>query len=174
VPVQFSCHGLAGDGALTHHEWIADGPDDPRPALAAALVEACSDARTVVAYNARFERRCIDDLADAVPGLADELRDITERLADLLPVVRDHVYHPDFHGSFSLKAVLPALVPGSGYADLEVAEGATASAELDRLLFRADTLTPGERGHLRDALLRYCALDTLAMVRLLDRLRELA
>jgi hypothetical protein len=174
VPVQFSCDRPAPDGAIGHHEWLADRPGDPRPELARALVAACLGARTVVAYNAQFERRCIEMLADAVPDLADDLLDIAERLADPLPIIREHVYHPDFHGSFSLKSVLPAMVPGSGYDNLEVAEGATASVELERLMFRADSMTQDERRLLREALLRYCALDTMSMVRLLDRLRDLA
>ena len=174
VPVQFSCDRSGPDGTIDHHEWLADGPGDPRPELARALVAACRGARTVVAYNASFERRCIEMLADAVPDLADDLLDIAERLQDPLPVVREHVYHPDFHGSFSLKSVLPALVPGPGYDELEVAEGGTASVELERRMFHADTMTADEKQHLRDALLRYCALDTMSMVRLLDELRELA
>lgn len=171
VPVQFSCPRPAQNGSIAHHEWIADGPGDPRPELARQLVGACRGARTVVAYNASFERGCIERLAAVMPELADALRGIAARLVDLLPVVRAHVYHPDFHGSLSLKAVLPALVPGPGYEELEVAEGATASLELERLILRGDAMTPGERQHLRDALLRYCALDTMSMVRLLARLR---
>ncbi len=221
VPVQFSCDRLAPDGTIAHHEWLADGPGDPRPELARALVAACRGARTVVAYNAHFERGCIERLAEAVPELADDLLAIAARLADPLPIVRAHVYHPDFHGSFSLKSVLPALVPSVGinvgagfapniayptlsdvgaglaparagmatpatggtpgqsssnspYADLEIAEGATAAIELERLLFRGDAMTAAEKQHLRDALLRYCAVDTTSMVMLLDRLRELA
>jgi Domain of unknown function(DUF2779) len=244
VPVQFSCDVEAAGGTLAHHEWLADGPGDPRPELARALVAACAGARTVVAYNAGFERGCIERLANAVPALADDLLAIAGRLADPLPIVRAHVYHPDFHGSFSLKSVLPALVQGpasevndsapggraphltpvgraprppcdgvphgpdagaglappragiatpapepaviarseattqsrpqSPYADLEIAEGATAAVELERLLFRGETMTAAERAHLRGALLRYCAVDTMSMVRLLDRLRELA
>jgi hypothetical protein len=88
-------------------------------------------------------------------------------------VVRDHVYHPDFGGSFSLKAVLPALVPGPGYDDLEIAEGTAASVELERLLFDP-SMGADQRRHLREALLRYCAQDTLGLVGLLRRLRELA
>ena len=173
VPVQFSCHRPAADGTLTHHEWIADGPRDPRPELARQLVAACRGARTVVAYNAGFERGCIERLAATVPELADELLGIAARLADPLPVVREHVYHPEFGGSFSLKAVLPALVPGPAYEGLEVAEGATASVELERLMFAGDAMPAEDRQRLRDALLRYCAVDTMSMVRLLERLREL-
>jgi len=74
-------------------------------------------------------------------------------------VVRNHVYHPEFGGSFGLKAVLPALVPGPGYDELEVAEGATASIELERLMFRGGSMRSEERQRLREALLRYCALE---------------
>ena len=70
VPVQFSCHVAQADGQVTHHAWLAEGPEDPRPALAERLVAACRGARTVVAYNAPFERRCLEQLADAVPHLA--------------------------------------------------------------------------------------------------------
>ncbi len=174
VPVQFSCHRLAADGTVAHHEWLADGPEDPRPGLARRLVEACRGARTVVAYNASFERQGIESLAAAVPELSEELLDIAARLADLLPVVRNHVYHPAFGGSFSLKAVVPALVPGPGYDELEVAEGATASVELERLMFRGDGMPAEERQRLREALLRYCSLDTSGLVGLLARLRDLA
>jgi len=173
IPAQFSCHHLAADGTLTHDEWIADGPGDPRPELARRLLDACPGRGTIVAYNAGFERRGIETLADGVPHLADDLLAVAGRLADLLPVVRDHVYHPGFGGSFSLKAVLPALVPGPGYDDLEIAEGTIASVELERLMFDT-TMGAEEQQHLRRVLLRYCARDTLGLVGLLGRLRELA
>jgi hypothetical protein len=99
---------------------------------------------------------------------------VQSRIVDLLPVVRDHVYHPAFGGSFSLKAVLPALVPHLSYEGLAIAEGTAASAALDRLLFGGDAVSAEERASLERALLAYCALDTLAMVRLLARLREWA
>jgi hypothetical protein len=174
VPVQFSCHLANGDGRYTHFDWLADGPGDPRPALAERLVEACGSARAVVAYFARFEKDCLEHLAAAVPALATELRGIASRLVDLLPVVRDHVYDPAFGGSFSLKKVLPALVPGSGYGGLEIAEGETASHELVRLIFHGEAMMAQERAYLRENLLEYCRRDTLAMIQLLDRLRDLA
>ena len=85
-------------------------------------------------YNAGFEKGRLEDLALAAPGQAAALRDIVSRLVDPLPVVREHVYHPDFEGSFSLKTVLPALVPDLGYGDLAIADGDTASRELTRLV----------------------------------------
>src|SRR5207247_941669 len=173
VPVQFSCHAEERGRGLVHHEWIADGPDDPRLALAQALVEACAGARRVVAYYASFERDCIRHLKAAVPGLERELTRIEQRLVDLLPAIRNHVYHPDFGGSFSIKKTLPALVPGVSYSDLKIADGETATVELLRLMFEGATMPPDERAALRRALLAYCARDSWAMVKMLETLRTL-
>jgi predicted RecB family nuclease len=174
VPVQFSCHVQGADGRVTHHEWLAEGPGDPRPALAARLIRTCESARTVVAYNADFERRCIEQMAEILPALATPLRSIITRLMDLLPVVRNHVYHPDFGGSFSLKSVLPMLVPELGYDTLPISDGGTASVELECLLFSGDGLGPAVKEQLRSDLRRYCHQDTWGLVRLLERLRGLA
>jgi predicted RecB family nuclease len=172
VPVQFSCHVQDVDGRVTHHEWLAEGPEDPRPALAERLIRACEGARTVVAYNAGFERRRIEEMAEVLPTLAEPLRSIVDRLVDLLPVIRNHVYHPDFNGSFSLKSVLPALVLELRYDDLAIADGGTASLELERLLF-SGSLEPKAREQLQSDLLRYCQRDTWALVALLRCLHEL-
>jgi hypothetical protein len=174
IPAQFSCHSERPGGGLEHREWAPEAPGDPRAEIARRVVEACAGARTVVAYNASFEKSCLEALANALPDRAVALRDVMSRLADPLPVVRDHVYHPDFGGSFSLKSILPALVPALGYADLEIAEGESASRVLMQLVADDPTLPPAERALKREALLRYCERDTLAMVRVLSRLRELA
>ena len=88
--------------------------------------------------------------------------------------MRDHVYHPDFGGNFSIKSVLPALVPGLGYDDLEIQGGAAASTALEVLLLDADALDSDARQTLRKNLLSYCERDTLAMVKLHERLKALA
>ena len=173
VPVQFSCHVLT-TAELEHHEWHAEGRADPRESIARALVAACASASTVVAYNAPFEGRCIDALIKAVPALESDLAKIRGRLRDLLPIVRDHVYHPAFQGSFSIKSALPALVPGFGYDDLEVQDGATASAALEAMLLGTDAVTDIERKKVQRDLLEYCKRDTLAMVRLHERLLGIA
>ena len=172
VPVQLSCHVVGVDGATTHHEWLFDGGGDPRPDAARAILAACRGAKTVTAYFSSFEKQCIELVAAVCPDDASELRRIASSLVDLLPIVREHVYHPDFCGSFSLKRVLPALVPEMTYQGLEIAEGGAAQVQLSRLLFDAD-VSEAERREIRDALLRYCKLDTDAMVALERRLLAL-
>jgi predicted RecB family nuclease len=172
VPVQFSCHTVAARNDLSHHAWLADDAADPRREMAARVVDACRGVEVVVAYNASFERAVLDQLARAVPEQAEALAHIEARLVDALPLVRDHVYHPSFGGSFSLKSVLPALVPGMGYEGFEISNGGVASGKLRCLLFD-DDVSPAERDQTREALLQYCPVDTLGVVRLLERLREL-
>ena len=174
VPAQFSCDVVDAAGHVVHHEWLADGGDDPRPEVAERVVDACRGAETVVAYNATFEGLVLRELAEAVPAHAADLTAIETRLIDALPLVRDHVYHPAFGGSFSLKAVLPALVSGMHYDDLDVAGGRAATIELARQMFEREALSGEERERMRSALRRYCAQDTLGVVRLLDRLNALA
>jgi len=173
IAVQMSCHVRAARGGLVHHEFLAEGPGDPRPAIAEAVVAACEGARTVVAYNASFERGRLVHLAENVPSLRTALLDVADRLVDLLPIVRDHVYHPDFGGSFSLKSVAPALVPGLGYEDLEIGEGSAASTILETLLLRADSIPAADRATLRRQLMDYCERDTLATVKVYERLLDL-
>ena len=183
VPVQFSFFLDRGEGEPEHHEWLAEGRGDPRPALAERLVEACEGAAAIVAYNAGFERQCIRGLAEAVPALSEPLVALAAKLVDLLPVVRNHVYHPAFHGSFSLKSVLPALVPALSYDDLAIKDGDAASVHLERMLLGEGlgrSPGPGQMdlfdatpSPLRADLLAYCKRDTWAMVKLLERLRSL-
>ena len=174
VPVQFSCHRVARDGAVRHATWLADGPEDPRRPFAEALLAACEGAQTVVAYNAPFEKRFLRELAVALPDLAPPLEDLSARTEDLLRIVRDHVYHPEFAGSFSLKAVLPALVPALGYDDLAIQDGDTAAAALETLLLEPGAFDKTSRRQLRADLEAYCALDTWGLVQLTDHLRTLA
>lgn len=173
VPVQFSYHERRDDGTWSPDFWLADGWGDPRPALARALVDATRHAEHVAMYTT-FERDRIRDLALAVPELAGELQDLESRLVDLKEVIKAHVAHPGFLGSFSIKRVLTPLVPDLGYGDLEVADGMTASVELARMMREGDRMPQEERDALRAKLLRYCERDTWAMVRLVERLEELA
>lgn len=105
-----------------------------------------------------------------MPEYAERIASIRARLWDLWPFVKRHVYHPQFQGSYSLKAVLPALVPGFSYEGMEVSHGGEAGLVWDQMI-RGD-LDPAARQGLKSALLEYCRQDTLAMVKVLSALRS--
>jgi predicted RecB family nuclease len=170
---QFSYHERQPDGSYTHAEFLAEGPADARQPLAEAMVRATARADGVVMYTS-FEKTRIRALQRAVPHLAGELAALEAKLLDLNPVVRNHVYHPAFRGSFSLKRILSPLVPELSYNDLVIVDGRLASVEIARLLFVADKIPPHERDRVRQDLLDYCRRDTWATVRLLEELHKLA
>jgi len=107
---------------------------------------------------------------NSLPVFEGPLLALCERTFNLLILVRDEYYHPQFHGSFSIKSVLPALVPEMGYGDLEIQHGLIAAIDFGRMV-AADTPTD-ERDRTREALLAYCQRDTEAMVRVFDFLRS--
>ena len=170
---QFSYHEAQPSGTYSHVGWLAAGPEDARPSLARAVIEATSGADHVVMYTP-FERTRIRDLQRDVPELEPELVELERKLLDLHPVVRDFVYHPDFQGSFSIKYVLQPLVPELSYSDLAIADGLVASVEIAQLLFMEEKIAPEDRQRMREDLLAYCERDTWAMVRLLEELKKLA
>ena len=123
----------------------------------------------IVVYNETFESQRLSELAAWLPEFAGRIANIQGRLWDLLPAMRKHVYHPRFAGSYSLKDVLPALVPEMTYEGMEVANGTEAGVAWESLV--RGGLDQAEREKTRKALLEYCGQDTLAMVRLLEQLR---
>lgn len=173
IPFQFSLHVVRHPGAEPeHHSFLAEGREDPRPRFMAALVERIGAAGSILAYNAGFERGVLDGCAQVLPQHAAWVRSLPSRIVDLLePFRKFHCYHPAQHGSASIKAVLPAFT-GKDYSALAIGEGGTASLEFVRVTF--SDVTAEERARVRSHLEEYCQLDTLAMVWLTDKLRELA
>lgn len=172
IPAQFSCHIENDKGDVRHFEWIATGNSDPRIEMVDKLLEACEGAKTIVAYNAKFEKMCLDSIARSVPEMADRLLALKDRFFDLLPLVRNNVYDPEFKGSFSIKSVLPALVPEASYQDLEVANGMIASIRLEQFITEEFEHDAGKT--IVADLLKYCAMDSQALVLLRYALKGLA
>ena len=169
IPFQWSVHVMHAPGtAPEHRQFLADSAADPRRRFLETLVAAVGETGPIVVYNARFEGEHLDALGRIYPDLAPAAAGIRARLWDLLPVMRQHVYHPDFRGSFSLKSVLPALVPALAYDGLEVADGSAAGPVWD-LLVRGHP-EPAEAARLQAALREYCRRDTLGLVELVRTL----
>jgi hypothetical protein len=170
IPFQWSVHRQLGpDAAPEHFEFLADDDRDPRREFVSSLCDALDRRGPIIVYNATFESQRLREMADWLPEYAGAIARIQERLWDLWPFVKRHVYHPQFHGSFSLKTVLPALVPGLSYESMEVAHGDEAGLAWDQMI--RSGVDASERQRLKSALLAYCGQDTLAMVKILDRLR---
>ncbi|RFF29410.1 DUF2779 domain-containing protein [Wenzhouxiangella sediminis] len=170
IPFQFSLHYETPKGELQHMEHLHTEDSDPRPALAHALVHAVGDTGSIVVYSG-YERRMLNELAVAVPELATEIETVKARLWDLLPVVRENYYHPDFNGSFSIKAVLPALLPDRKWSDLAISDGMAAATAYEAAL---NEPTSADAQQTFEQLRSYCAQDTQAMVDVLNELRERA
>ena len=133
-------------------------------------MNAVGDTGSILVYSS-YERRMLNDLAAAVPELAPELEAIKARLWDLLPIVRQHYYHPDFHGSFSIKAVLPALLPDRKWSDLAISDGMAAATAYESAL---NDPTSAEAQQTFQELRSYCHMDTQAMVDLRRELNRIA
>jgi len=173
VPFQFSLHlqKLPGN-ELAHLEYLAVGEGDPRPGFLQALQASLGPEGSIVSYNSSFEISRMRELATQFPDHSAWINLALVRFenADLLQPFRSFaIYHPEQHGSASIKSVLPAFTD-LGYDDLTIQEGGTASNQFLRLL---KGLVPTEEiSGLRQNLLNYCKRDTLAMVKLIEKLRS--
>ncbi len=166
IPFQFSLHTVTAHGGLEHAEFLDLSGGDPSARFADELIWLCGDVPfPVFVYNAAFERSRISELADRFPLKRDVLLAINERIVDLLPIARERYYHPSQQGSWSIKAVLPAVVPDLKYSDLDgVKDGGMA---MEAFLEALHPQTTSARKQLiSEQLLAYCKLDTYAMVRL--------
>lgn len=163
IPTQWSNHIETEEGSVQHHEYLCGDPKDPREELAVRLLESLGREGSICVYSA-YEQAILKSLAETLPPLRRELEQVLARLWDLLPVIQEQYYHPEFGGSFSIKLVLPALVPSLDYGDLDIQEGGVAAQRYYRMVFEETDWVEKER--IREALLNYCRRDSLAMLEL--------
>jgi hypothetical protein len=170
IPFQFSLHRVGEDGSMGHEYFLDLVEGDPSRPLAEKLLAKMGSQGPVFVYNASFERSVIRQLAARFSDLAGPLLAIADRFVDLHPVATAHFYAPSQHGSWSLKAVLPAACPGLSYDDLEgVADGKMAADAYREAITPATARN--RHAEIKSELLEYCRLDTLAMVRLWEKFR---
>ncbi|MDO3377711.1 DUF2779 domain-containing protein [Geoalkalibacter halelectricus] len=173
VPFQYSLHVQKTAGAEPeHHEFLAEPGDDPRRQLIEQLLDLIPENGCVLTYNQTFEKSVLRDFADLFPDLAFEIGKRLENVRDLMvPFRRRDVYRWQMRGSYSIKEVLPAMVPGLSYNGMAVADGMAAMQAYHDMC----AMKPGEDlEQLRRAMLEYCQLDTLAMVLVLEKLSKVA
>ncbi len=170
IPTQYSIHKCSDVGNIVmHKEYLSDTSRDCRRELAMRLINDLETKGSIITYSS-FEKTTINNLARLYVDLSSSLIKLTERIVDLLSIIQKNFYHPNFHGSTSVKVTLPTLVPDMSYDDLNIADGDTASTIYAYMA--QGKYTQKEAETLRKDLLVYCSRDTMAMVKLHERLHE--
>ncbi|EAI4070041.1 DUF2779 domain-containing protein [Campylobacter jejuni] len=172
IPFQYSLH-IDHKDKLEHKEFLSECGVDPRYKLAKKLINDIPKDVCVLAYNASFEKGVIRNLAITYPELSEYLLNIEKNIKDLmLPFQNKDYYHYKMQGSYSIKKVLPALIPDmeKAYKDLELIHNGNEAMQSFELMQNMDQNTQVK---YRKALLEYCKLDTLAMVKILKHLEEI-
>lgn len=172
IPFQYSVHFKeSAESELIHYEFLAEPESDPRIPFIENLLKVLGDKGDIIVYNKAFEITRLKEIARDHPKYAKRIEKLFDRVKDIMiPFQKKYYYTPEMEGSYSIKYVLPALVPELSYANMEIADGGTASLAYESLLNLDDFIKIDE---IKKQLLEYCKLDTLAMVRILEKLESL-
>jgi len=173
IPFQYSLHIEHEDGSLEHKEFLGKEGEDPRRLIAERLCEDIPFGACSLAYNMTFEKKRLEHLAELHPDLAEHLINISENMHDLCDPFKNGDYYCKAMGrGYSIKYVLPALFPDDpelNYNNLKIIQHGGDAMNAFATLHEK---SPEEVEKIREALLAYCKLDTLAMVKILEKLRE--
>jgi hypothetical protein len=172
MPFQFSLHVVEDPASEpVHHSFLAEGTEDPRPAILRELRTLLGSEGSIIAYNAGFEEGVLTELIEAFPEYTDWLEGILARTVDLLhPFTNFHYYNASQKDTASLKKVLPA-VTGKGYEEMGIGNGMDASIAFARMTL--GNAPQEEVASIRADLLKYCKLDTEGMIWIIAKLRDL-
>ncbi len=174
IPFQYSLHYYENENSkLKHKEFLSESGIDPRRLLAERLVSDIPCDVCVLAYNMSFEKRVIKKLSTLYPDLSEHLMNIYNNIKDLMiPFKNRDYYTKDMRGSYSIKYVLPALFPfdpSLDYHNLEVVHNGSEASNTFKSL---NNYSKSEQLEIRKHMLEYCGLDTYAMVKIYNKLKE--
>ena len=174
IPFQYSLHYIeTEDGELLHKEFLAEPNIDPRRSLAERLIEDIPENSCVLAYNMMFEKMVIKNLANLYPDLSTHLMNIYYNMQDLMVVFQKRDYYTkEMYGSYSIKYVLPALFPNDPELDYHNLELIHNGGEASNSYATLGQLPQEEQQKIKESLLKYCKLDTYAMVKIWQKLKE--
>jgi hypothetical protein len=172
IPFQFSLHMQREPGGeIEHHGFLGKRGQDPRSGLCDNLLRLIPPDACILAWNQSFEIRVLSGLADLFPVNSERIAQMIANFRDLMVPFRERtIYLWQTKGSYSIKAVLPVFIPELTYEGMEIADGGAA---MDAWHVMNALEDPAELERLRAALWEYCKLDTLAMVRILERMMSL-
>ena len=170
IVFQVSVHKLDADGTLEHFEYLADGLPGATSGLLEALRGCMGPVGSVIVWYEPFEKARNVELAELHPEHRGFLEDINRRVFDLMKVFKEDYQHPDFQGSASIKKVLPVLLPELSYKSLDIQNGTMALSEWEKMI--KGGMSDDDIEKTKANLLKYCALDTMAMVEIFEVLRR--
>ncbi len=172
IPFQYSLHFKKNKKSkIEHFEFLAEAVDDPRIKFIENLLKDTRNKGDILVYNKPFEVTRLKEIAETFPVYRKQIEERISRIKDLMvPFQKKYYYTNDMQGSYSIKYVLPALIPDLSYKDLDINEGGLASIAFESLYYETDMFKISE---IRNNLLEYCKLDTFAMVKLLEKLESL-
>ncbi|HCY74367.1 MAG TPA: DUF2779 domain-containing protein [Ignavibacteriales bacterium] len=172
IPFQYSLHHKKNkNGKAEHFEFLADAGTDPRIKFIENLLRDTKGGGDILTYNKSFETLRLKEIAESFPNYKKVIEERINRIKDLmLPFQKKYYYTYKMQGSYSIKYVLPALIPELSYENLEINEGGLASVAFESLYFETDLMRIAE---IRNNLTEYCKMDTYAMVRLLEKLESI-
>ena len=168
IPFQWSCHIEHDEAAIDHEEFLDTESLDPRRKFTESLIEVLGSSGTIFVYSS-FEQSRIREMGRLFPDLQPRLKEIEERLFDLYKLSKEHYYHPEMKGSWSIKKLLPT-VTNLSYKDLGVQNGGMAQEAYKQLV--SDEMAEKEKQEIRKNLLKYCEQDTWAMVEIVKRFQQ--
>ena len=176
IVFQYSLHYIETKGGeLKHREYLAWPGSDPRRELAEQLCRDIPMGVCTLAYNMTFEKTRIKELAALYPDLSEHLMDIHYNIRDLMvPFQKKQYYNRAMQGSYSIKFVLPALFPNDPSLDYHNLEGVHNGTEASAAFAEMQNMSEEKLVVCRENLLKYCGLDTLAMVKVWEKLLEVA
>lgn len=170
LPFQWSCHVEDKAMAVSHTGFLDTSGNSSMHSFSEALIDALGDSGPVIVYST-FEKTVLQNLQERYPELRESLQSIIDRLFDLLQPIKTHYFHRDLQGSYSIKNVLPTVVPDLNYSDLlDVQDGMMAQqAYLEIINVKT---TQERKNSLINSLWKYCEMDTFAMVKLMQNLSK--
>ncbi|MBQ3352756.1 DUF2779 domain-containing protein [Candidatus Saccharibacteria bacterium] len=171
LATQYSLHVVQVDGTITHHEYIYEGNDCPLRYTVEDMIRHVGTSGTILVWNEMFEKGVNRRAAESYPDLAEEIMFINARIKDLGDAFKKLFYiDKNFHCSWSIKKVLPVMCPECSYKELPINHGDQASFEWIKM--NSEETSMNEKARIRENLLRYCELDTWAMVRIWQELKK--
>lgn len=176
LPFQYSLHIIKEKGApIEHKEFLAEIDDlDYIRHFAESMIKDMPENGSVIIYNKSFEPARNNEIARMYPDLKDEMDRINSNIVDFLePFKQRKYYTKEMHGSASIKAVLPALYPDDPELDYHNLPVVHNGGEASEAFLNLKNKSKKEQKEIRHGLLVYCELDTLAMVKLWEKFKEI-